>query len=443
MPSNQLKNSSDEADALSIYMRQIADTPLLSHEEEIAYAKEYDQITTTFRKFLYRVAFIADEHLRIISSINLDGVESNFEIPFEGDASSSSLTPESIFMDLSNWCDQIRLNLQALRDNILKNGSKSETEKFREALVTTLLRYVLRSEFINEWYEVAQGYLNELFMRNEPLSEEKSTFLLDRLLMTPDDFALLMEKLKSLSVKADALRNKILKSNLRLVISIAKKYQSRGLQLQDLIQEGNLGLMKAVDKFDYRRKHKFSTYATWWIKQTIMRAITDQGRVIRIPAHMIATLNKMFQAEQLLLQENGHEPKIEELAAKLDMPISRVRSLKRMAQQTVSLQAPIKEDGGGAIMEDLLINPSNDDPRNNAAYSMLKEKITEAFLTLTEREGQILRMRYGLLGESVKTLEELSVIFKISCERVRQIEIKAMEKLRDPSRSKFLDGYFN
>ena len=424
-------------------MRQIADTPLLSHEEEISFAKEYDRIIDCFRKLLYRIAFVADEHLRIISDINLDGVESNFAIPFDGDGSSSPLKPESIFMDLTDWSEQISSKLAALRDNVLENGSASKAKSLRGSLAETLSRHSLRAEFINEWYEVAQGYLNESSVLEESSNEEESRYLLERLLMNPENFASLMKELETLSASADAVRNKILKSNLRLVISIAKKYQSRGLQLQDLIQEGNLGLMKAVERFDYRRKHKFSTYATWWIKQTIMRAIADQGRVIRIPVHMIATLNKMFQAEQLLLQDNGREPEIEELAAKLDMPIPRVRSLKRMAQQTVSLQAPLTTGDGSAVVEDMLANPSTDDPRNEAAYSMLKEKITEAFLTLTEREGQILRMRYGLLGESVKTLDELSGVFNVSCERIRQIEIKAIEKLRDPSRRKFLDGYFN
>ena len=436
------KPSPEDADALSIYMRQIADTPLLSHEEEISFAKEYDLITDCFRKLLYRIAFVADEHLRIISDINLDGVESNFVIPFDGDGSSSTLKPESIFMDLTDWSEQISSKLTALRSNVLENGSASKAEFLRDSLVETLTRHSLRTEFINEWYEVAQGYLKESSSLKKEASE-KSRYLLERLLMNSADFSSLMKELKTLSKSADAVRNKILKSNLRLVISIAKKYQSRGLQLQDLIQEGNLGLMKAVDRFDYRRKHKFSTYATWWIKQTIMRAIADQGRVIRIPVHMIATLNKMFQAEQLLLQDNGREPEIEELAAKLDMPIPRVRSLKRMAQQTVSLQSPLTMGDGGAVVEDMLANPNTDDPRNDAAYSMLKEKITEAFLTLTEREGQILRMHYGLLGESVKTFAELSGIFNVSCERIRQIEIKAIEKLRDPSRRKFLDGYFN
>ncbi|NOY75142.1 MAG: sigma-70 family RNA polymerase sigma factor [Kiritimatiellaeota bacterium] len=444
MPSNRTSEFREDADALSIYMRQIADTPLLSHKEEIAFAREYDQISGVFRKRLYRLAFIADEHLRIISDISLDEVENNFAIPFGDGKKSSSPAPESIFFGLSDWSRRIRLNLSALREKVLENSPESEIESLRVSLVETLTRYSLRVEFVNEWYEVAQGYLNELLsLKNKDGNNKKTEFLTGRLLMRPEAFTALMEELGTLAFKADVVRNKILKGNLRLVISIAKKYQSRGLQLQDLIQEGNLGLMKAVDRFDYRRKHKFSTYATWWIKQTIARAIADQGRVIRIPAHMIATLNKMFHAEQLLLQDNGREPEVEELAAKLDMPIPRVRSLKRMAQQTVSLQAPLSNNTDGAVVESLLASPGNEDPMKNVAYSMLKEKIIEAFQTLTEREGQILRMRYGLLGESVKTLEDLSEIFNVSCERVRQIEMKAIEKLRDPSRRKFLDGYFN
>jgi RNA polymerase primary sigma factor len=200
--------------------------------------------------------------------------------------------------------------------------------------------------------------------------------------------------------------------------------------------------MKAVDKFDYRRKHKFSTYATWWIKQTITRSIADQARVIRIPSHMITTLGKMFQAEQQFLQEHGREPDSNELASKLDMPKERVRSLKRMAQQPVSLQAPLSKDND-FVLEDMLTAPSSEDPVQNIAYSMLKEKITEVFSTLKERERQVLRMRFGLHGEKSKTLEELGVIFNVSRERIRQIELKALEKLRHPDRIKYLDGYFN
>ena len=443
MPSPQKSALHEDVDALNIYMRQIAETPLLSYDEEVGLAKEYDEIIQTFRQRLYRIAFVGDEHLRIIADANLDDVENNFVIPFESGGSQSGVTPESIFLDLNDWATQIRSALSNLRENVLRHGPKSDREHLRDSLSRILMKHFLRSEFINEWHEVAEGYLREENSNSKSKNEEQSQFLLERLLMSPRDFTALMKELKSISTQADAVRNKILKSNLRLVISIAKKYQSRGLQLQDLIQEGNLGLMKALDRFDYRRKHKFSTYATWWIKQTIMRAIADQGRVIRIPVHMITTLNKMFHMEQAFLQDHGREPEIEELAGKLDMPVPRLRSLKRMAQQTVSLQAPLSQGSPGAVMEDLLVNPSSDDPRNNAAYSMLKEKISEAFLTLTEREGQILRMRYGLLGESVQTLEELSGVFNISCERVRQIEIKALEKLKDPSRRKFLDGYFN
>ena len=444
MSSDRKNESREELDALSIYLRQVADTPLLSPEEEISLAKEYDRVTVDFRKYLYRIAFIADEHLRIIANLGLDDVESNFVIPYTSGNDSALPTPESIFLDLRDWGERIKARLAELRTKVKEDASASDSESARRRLVDTLTKYLLRSEFVNEWYDVALTYQREISDLSEmPPGDEKFGFLMERLLMSPEEFADLMTELKTLAAKAESVRDKILKGNLRLVISIAKKYQSRGLQLQDLIQEGNLGLMKAVDRFDYRRKHKFSTYATWWIKQAISRAVADHGRVIRIPAHMIATLNKMFQAEQLFLQENGCEPEIDELAAKLDMPVARVRSLKKMAQQTVSLQSPVSKDGSGTALEQLLVNPGNDDPRNNAAYSMLRDKIKEAFQTLTERESQILRMHYGLLGEPMKTLDELSEIFNISCERVRQIELKAFEKLRDPSRREFLDGYFN
>ena len=254
-------------------------------------------------------------------------------------------------------------------------------------------------------------------------------------------FHVRMESLKKFREQAELARKKMLEGNLRLVVSIAKRFHSRGLPITDLIQEGNMGLMKAVDKFNHTLGHRFSTYATWWIKQTISRAISDQSRIIRIPAHMVATINKMFHEEQRFLQKNGKEPTPEELAAILEMPKERIRALKKMAQQTLSLQAPVGDDGE-SLLQDFIADSESDSQSENNSYDMLKEKLKEILGTLSEREQQVIMMRFGLTGEGEKTLEELGVHFHVTRERIRQIEIKAMEKLRLPERRKILDGYF-
>ena len=436
-----------DSDALAIYMRKMADSKIPSPEEETEYVKQYDALMKDFRKTVYNFAFVARDHLSLLEDITIDGVEHNFVVFYNDNNIETSV--EEIFLDIKEWKTKIRKELGRLQ-KAFSSGESGDVEKYRRNLVKILMIHYLKSEFLMEWFDVALQYAEDIESADaeksgvsEPVNKKKREIISDALLMEHQQFLKAVAALKKIREKADEVRKFILEGNLRLVISIAKKYQSRGLPLSDLIQEGNLGLMKAVDKFDYRRGHRFSTYATWWIKQTISRAIADQARVIRLPIHMIATLTKMFRAEQHFLQKNGREPNTDELAAQLEMPAQRVRSLQRMVQQPVSLQASTSPEGE-SLLENMLIEPGNrDDPVQDAAYSMLKEKITEVFSTLTERERQILRMRFGLYGESVKTLEELGTIFNLSRERIRQIEIKAIEKLRGPERRKFLDGYFN
>ena len=439
------KTDTPDSDALSIYMRQLGDSKVLSTEEEIRYAKQYASFIFDFRKKIYQLAFVARDHLNIIEDLGVEGVDNNFIIEY-GEEGQPLVPASDIFLELNKWKELIKETLAALSLNF-KTGK--DCLVLREKLSEVLLAYALKSEYLTEWYAVLLQYFRDLGMPETPdalnediISEVKKNYITDSLMMSLKEFVVLMQELIEIRMNADSVRQKILEANLRLVISIAKTYQSRGLPLADLIQEGNLGLMKAVDKFDYKRKHKFSTYATWWIKQTVSRAIADQARVIRIPVHMIATLSKMFQAEQKFLQKHGREPSADELASELDMPKSRVRSLKRMAQQPVSLQAPVSEEGC-SLLGDMLSATSGDDPVQEAAYSMLKEKITEVFETLTERERQVLRKRFGLYGEKICTLEEISSMFEVSRERIRQIEIRALEKLRQPDRRKYLDGYFS
>jgi len=439
----------EDADALQIYFRQMAETALLSPEEEFRVASECQVAREDFRRELYGLGFVAVEHLRLLEDLDAENLSARFE-PHGGQGGAptgrSAMAPEAWLPVLGDWGREIATAYRRCQEAWAERtkGPQGRLAKARGKLAACMLRHLALNEHLAEWWEVARDYLVRLD-RAAGRSRQDAAFrteLAGKLMMEMDEFRAAMARLGDLRSLAEDRRNVLLRANLRLVVSIARRHFSRGLPLVDLIQEGNLGLMKAVDRFDPRRGHRFSTYATWWIRQAIGRSIGEQSRTIRIPAHMIATLGQMSQAEQRLLQELGREPTAEELAAILDMPMERVRALRRMAQQPISLQAPVDGPDGHMVVEDVLSASEAEDPVRMAAFSMLREKLREVLDTLSEREQQIIGLRFGLFEAETATLDELAARFSISRERVRQIEAKAMEKLRHPTRSKYLDGYF-
>ena len=353
----------------------------------------------------------------------------------------------------------LRIKMPISKDEQLKINEQIEKSRIRAQAY--LRRFCLRHNIIEDFGEVILSSYDRFLQLEKEKQElspraEKNKFAQAKLFACNfklqkrelaagrnlEEFRKDVRMLQRWMDKSQEARREMVESNLRLVISIAKKYTNRGLSFLDLIQEGNMGLMKAVEKFEYRRGYKFSTYATWWIRQAVTRAIADQARTIRIPVHMIETINKVLRGAKKLMMETGKEPSPEELAKELGLTSERVREIYKIAQHPISLQAEVG-DGGESQFGDFLEDTTIESPAEATGYAILKDKINDVLATLTDRERTVLVERFGLLDGKPKTLEEVGVRFKVTRERVRQIEAKALRKMRHPTRAKQLQAFLD
>jgi RNA polymerase primary sigma factor len=333
-----------------------------------------------------------------------------------------------------------------------------EFNKLNDKLQKNFSKFLFKQKVIEEMGLVADNIhdkMQQTFhsiekLKNAPKSsqidmmlqaEEGKLVALEAFVRKPaEDYLDTYKELQHFARKAHQAKTEMIEANLRLVISIAKKYTNRGLSFLDLIQEGNMGLMKAVEKFEYRRGYKFSTYATWWIRQAITRSIADQARTIRIPVHMIETINKLMRVQKQLVQEYGREATPEEIAEEMEIEVDRVRAIMKMAQQPISLQAPVG-DSEDTSFGDFIEDKSAENPTDMASYSLLKDRLGDVLTSLTERERKVLELRFGLSDGYSRTLEEVGKQFKVTRERIRQIEAKALRKMRHPTRIRQLSGF--
>ncbi len=459
------KSEASADDPVRMYLKEMGSVPLLSREEEVEISKRIEKAQIQIEKIIMRFRYATSETISIIHYListkeRFDKIVSEKEI--EDKTHFFKILPRLRIL-LQEEDEQLERYLLSLRKPQLSKVDRvkilEEVEKSRVRTQAYLRRMHFRYVIIEDFGEVILTSYDRFLALEKEISEltpraEKNRFALAKLIAAQrklakrelaagrglEEFKKDVRMLQRWMDKSQEAKREMVESNLRLVISIAKKYTNRGLSFLDLIQEGNMGLMKAVEKFEYRRGYKFSTYATWWIRQAVTRAIADQARTIRIPVHMIETINKVLRGAKKLMMETGKEPTPEELAEELGLTADRVREIYKIAQHPISLQAEVG-DSGESQFGDFLEDTTTESPADATGYSILKDKMNEVLSTLTDRERTVLIERFGLLDGKPKTLEEVGVTFKVTRERVRQIEAKALRKMRHPTRAKQLQAF--